>query len=133
VERDEFCESVKKLVPTAVEAVATALFRELDSALVANSLDLKELDRSLRLLERRAKEAMQEEATLTRQVKELKRIASRAQAEVMRVLEVDEQEATAREAKEAAEGQPSQRASKPGRASKGTNSRPRSESPTLQA
>lgn len=133
VELDEFCESVKKLVPTAVEAEATALFRELDSAQVDNSLDLKELDRSLRLLERRAKEAMQEEATLTRQVKELKRIASRAQAEVMRVLEVDEQEATAREAKEAAEGQPSQRASKPGRASKGTNSRPRSESPTLQA
>ena len=92
-------------MPTADNEEATQLFRSFDSLEADNSLDVRELQKALRLLERRSTEAKEDEVRLTGRVKELKRASAKAQAEASASIASEEEAAAAREAAELAQAE----------------------------
>ena len=85
--------------------VADRLDRALDDKDQNGSLDLDEIGKMLRVLEKRATRAKLEEAGVAAGVKELKKAAAAAQKAVLDALQRDDEEAARREAEEEAEAE----------------------------
>ena len=98
IDLSEFVTNVKALVPSAEEQETQDLFASLDSGQKDGALDLEELNRMLRTLEQRATKAKSEESYVSVNVKELKKAALKAQAELLDALQKDEAEQAEREA-----------------------------------